>query len=590
MGSELPPLQNSEPVHKKGVGDPATFLTLFIFITHFLLVFYDFFPNLSEINFWDEALYVNWGRFLVEGRLPSFAQNPLLSLFYALLYIPFSRSPYWLVQICSLGRVLFFCLIWLGAFLSARELKRVLSLPLFAGLLLVLPVTTEVLGNPSDALFTAMAGFALWQVLAYRNSQQLKNLLLASLFVGLAALARNDGFVLFAIFMFLSVILSLGSGSALKKIALSPLPFLGFVGGYLLLSGLVTGNFSSGTLQRSYLAFEQGHEGVYEGSGIHSNTISAMLDAREKFGTPEENNYSVFRAIQRNPAAYLARLRLILTRLPEQLLTVYNKKIAAVLFLGFIWGVVTLLRKKDFHTLVILLVWPAYLLTYFLTFFREGYLRTPFLVICLLSTIGFSALFQWLDRRVMRWGATGGLIMLVLSGLLFNKLAVFYGAFLFLAGMWGVIWIRKRFADTPNIFSLSLVVMLVVGLVLHGNYASPRIQVLGKNADEQAAVYLNQNFPPGTKVGAGSPGVVWMAKQEFTAITGADVPAFDTSVDFHRWLLNEGIQVIYLDYSISNHAPYFWELIQQETGHGLTEVFSENAGSNRIYIVEDERQ
>ncbi len=571
--------------------DHQAALLLIFFLVHFLLVFYEFLPNLKDINFWDEAGYVNLGRFLVEGELPTFAQNPWMAVFYAILYLPFSRSPFWLVQICSLGRLIFFCLIWLSAYLSARTLEKYAKSVFFAGFLLVSPLLTEILGNPSDSMFTAMSGFAFWQLLMFWRDRQKKNLLWASFFVGLAALSRNDGVVLFAIFFVLGVLLNLRPRLNLKNVLLSVLPFFLLVGGYLGVSGLVTGDFSLDTImQRSYLAFEQGHEGVYEGGGAHSATINAMLDAREKFGTPQENNYSVFNAIRRNPPAYLARLKLIITRLPEQILTVYNKKMAALVFLLALRGVYELMRKRKFDLLLVIFAWAAYLLTYFLTFFREGYLRTPFFLLFLLAMIGFTALFDNLEKKAEKIVSSVALAVLVIFGLVFNKLAIFYGASLFLVGLWAVIWLRWRYRDLPQIKPISLVVMLVFGLVLHGNFSAPKIQHLGSNGDEQAAVFLMENFPPKTKVGAGSPGVVWMAKQEFTAITGADVPAFEQSADFHQWLLNEGIEVIYLDYSISNHAPYFWELIQAETGKGLTEVFSAAEGSNRVYVVEPERQ
>ena len=570
--------------------DSAHFIVLLLFLAHFFLDFYAFFPNLGEINFWDEAIYVNNGRLLVEGNFPILAQNPLLSFFYGVLYLPFFRSPYWLVQTCSLGRLIMFCLIWLGGYLAAKEMKRALNLPIFASLLFIVPMVTELLGNPSDAMFTAMSGFALWQFLKYCNQKGTKNLLFSSLFIGLAALARNDGLLLFVIFFVLSIFLSRGTANAWKKILLGTLPFLGLVGGYILLSGMVNGDFSTGVVQRSYVAFEQGQEGVLESGGIYSNTIDAVLDAREKFGSAEENDYSALKAIQRNPSAYWMRLKDILRRLPEQLLTVYNKKMAPVLFLAMLWGVITLIRKKNYSVLAILVAWPAYLLVYFLTFFREGYLRTPFLPVFLLVAVGFTDLFEHLKEKGTLLGASISLGILMVLGLIFDKLAVYYGAVLFLAGMGMVAWIRKRFRNFPKIQSVSLLVMLMVGLVLHGNYSSPKIQRLGKNADEQAVVYLMEHFPRGTKVGAGSPAVVWMSKLEFMMITGADVPAFERSEDFYNWLCREGIQAVYLDYSISNQAPFFWELIQQESGHGLTEVFNENAGSNRIYIVEAQRK
>lgn len=577
-------------IHSLETADPAHFIVLLLFLAHFFLDFYAFFPNLGEINFWDEAIYVNNGRLLIEGNFPILAQNPLLSIFYGVLYLPFYRSPYWLVQICSVGRLIMFCLIWLGGYLAAQEMKRVLDLPVAASLLFVVPMVTELLGNLSDAMFTAMSGFALWQLLKYCDQKNTRNLMLSSLFIGLAALARTDGLLLFVIFFVLSIFLSRGKANAWKKILAGTLPFLGLVGGYIVLSGVINGDFSTGIVQRSYVAFEQGHEGVLESGGIYSNTIDAVLDAREKFGSAEENDYSVFTAIRRNPSAYLVRLKDILRRLPEQLLTVYNKKMAPLLFLAVLWGIITLVRKKNYPILAILVAYPAYLLVYFLTFFREGYLRTPFLPVFLLAAVGFTDLFDNLKEKKILFGASISLGILIFLGLIFDKLAVYYGAVLFLASMGVVVWVRKRFHDFPKIRSVSLLVMLMVGLVLHGNYASPKIQRLGQNADERAAVYLREYFPRGTKVGAGSPAVVWMSKLEFMMITGADVPAFERSEDFYNWLCGEGIQAVYLDYSISNQAPFFWELIKQESGHGLTEVFNENAGSNRIYIVEAERK
>ena len=147
--------------------DPQSVFVLLLFLTHFFLVFYDFFPNLKDINFWDEAIYVNWGRILVDGSLPTFSQNPLLAIFYGILYLPFSKSPYWLVQICSLGRLITFGMIWLSSYLAARTLSHIFDRSIFAGFLLVNPLVTEILGNPSDAMFTAMSAFAFWQLLLY---------------------------------------------------------------------------------------------------------------------------------------------------------------------------------------------------------------------------------------------------------------------------------------------------------------------------------------------------------------------------------------------------------------------------------------
>ncbi|MCJ7626714.1 MAG: hypothetical protein MUO76_24750 [Anaerolineaceae bacterium] len=565
--------------------DPLLFVALLFLIAQLFLVYYEFISSLNDINFWDEAIYMNWGRFLMEGKLPSLTYNPFMALFYGILYLPFKNSPYWLIQICSIGRFLMFCLLWGSAYLLARQLKEMFHPNFMLGFLFVSPLLTEIIRNPSDAMFAVLSGLGLWQLLKYYQNWGLKRILAASLFIGLAALSRNDGVVLFLIFLALVIFQSVRLRTDWTTVLIGVLPFIALVGGYILIYGVVTGDFSTGISERSFIAFEQGHEGVYEGSGIHSPTVDAMLDAREVFGSAEENNNSIFRAILRNPRAYFDRLQVILRNLPAQLLNAYNKKMAILFFLFSIRGIYELVRRKKYSLLIILVSWTLFLATYFLTFFRDGYLRMPFCIIFLLSGIGLSALYDNLGNMKERWVWSIILSVFVISGLVFNKLAIYYGAGIFLVGLWIIYWLTTRFRTVQNIRIVGLLILFCMGLVLRGNFPSPKLPSLGVNADERAAQYLMENLEPGTNVAAGSPGVVWMAKMEFLSINGPDVPEMENSEAFHQWLLGEDIEAIYMDYSISNFMPYFWELIQQETGVGLTEVFNENVGSNRIYLV-----
>lgn len=565
--------------------DRTNILIFGLFLFNLFLAYYEFLPNLKDINFWDDANYVNLGRLLVGGSLPSFTENPFLAIFYALTYLPYQNSPYWLILSCSLGRFLIFCCLWLGGYLIARELKNVANPLVFLCIVFVSQVFITILGNPSDAVFTALSALGLWQVLAFNRDQKVSHVLWASLFIALAALSRNDGIVLFILFLVIISCVRNPIKYGAKHLALGILPFIILVGGYITLRGVATGDFSTGISERSYIAFEQGHELVYRGTGIHNQTVDAMLDARLVYGTPAENGYSVFKAILRNPSAYLARLKVIVVTLPELYLEVYNKRLAVIFLLLAIRGMVELIRKKEFKLLFILLAWSVYLLTYFLTFFRAGYLRTIYFIIFSLSAFGVSALVTNITSKTERisWTIISGIISIV--GLITYKLAIYYGVGIFLISLWAVFFLQWKYKDIPQVKQFGLIVLLCMGLILGEKFPAPKIRTLGENADEQAAKYLMDNLKPGSLVAAGSPGVVWMSKLEFTSLNGTDVMTMDSSDDFHQWLLDENIQAIYLDYSISRDAPYFWELIKEQTGKGLELVFSKNEGSNQIFLV-----
>ena len=98
-------------------------------------------------------------------------------------------------------------------------------------------VLTDILDNPTDALFAAMSGFAFWKLITYYETREEKQLGWISCFLGLAALSRNDGLVLFVIFVVLSLLFLRSSVNKIKHLLYTALPFLIFVFGYFLIYG-----------------------------------------------------------------------------------------------------------------------------------------------------------------------------------------------------------------------------------------------------------------------------------------------------------------------------------------------------------------
>ena len=374
------------------LSDRTVSISLLAFLVNFYLVSASFFPNLSEINAWDEATYVNAGRLLLEGQWPQLSNSPLGAIFYALAYLPYANTPLWLVHSVALGRVALFALLWLGAMTVAWQLKDYASPLIMAGLLFVTRIPVSILSFPSDPLLVSFAALGFGQLLAFYHTKRVRRLWLASVFVGLAALARNDGLILGVALVAVTLLLVLPDRRVWKPLLASVAPFLVLVGGYVLFYGLRTGNFEIGTMDRTYDNFEAGHQTIYAGEGEINPVLEAKLEARRVFGTAEENNNSVFRAILRNPSVYIQRVVNESRGLPGKVLDAYGIRIAVPILLFGALGLLELLKRKRYRLAVLFPLWAAPLLSGFvITIFREGHLQFPFYLAYALAAIGIAA-------------------------------------------------------------------------------------------------------------------------------------------------------------------------------------------------------
>ena len=560
-------------------------IALLIFLIQILFMLYRFMPTLQDINLWDEAIYINAGRELINGTLTPFEWNPFVAIFYAFTYLPFKSSPYWMMQSAAVGRVLLFGLMWLGSFLIAKRLSR-LSYPLvMAGVLFSMTVLTDILDNPTDALFAAMSGFAFWKLITYYETREEKQLGWISCFLGLAALSRNDGLVLFVIFVVLSLLFLRSSVNKIKHLLYTALPFLIFVFGYFLVYGFVTGNFSLGTRERSYIAFEQGQAELYQENESCQQSFSrcAILEARELYGTPVDNNYSVFTAIRNNPGAMLERVVHSLKVLPELVYSAYGKRTAYMVFFLAIAGVFELGRKRQFLLLGSLLIWTAYLGVYFLTFFRAGYLQTPYFVVFLLAAIGVTSLVNSIisgRKEYLIW--TVFLFILSVIGVYRSLNYLYFNTLVLLGIIWaGKLASRSRVEEIPITLYL---IFLAGGMIVRGAYNPPQIQIWGEIPEEQAIVFLQETFPEDSLVAAGAPGAVYAARMDYFEI--GDLDGVVTSPeDLYAQLSSLGVQAIYVDSFLSSRNSHIYELIDAGVGDEFEQIFSGRDGSIQVLRV-----
>jgi hypothetical protein len=541
-----------------------------------------FVPNLADLNMWDEAGWISGGRSILGGGVPAVGDSPLVSYFYGIISLPHSNSPFWLVHSASLGRVVLFGLLWLTGYKIARRLP-VSPASILLGLLLVTPLATGMLSFPSDPLYSALAGLSLWQALALLSTQDTRHAWASSIFIGLAALARNDGMLMALVLVPLLQVLA-PKGRRLLTLAASALPSLLLIGGVVLVHGLQTGSYSLGTIERTYDNFESGQQSVFQGAGEQNAVIEARLEARRLFGTPEDNDSSILNAIRRNPAEFRRRLVAVVRGLPSIFLEAYGKRFGAVLLALAIGGIIALLHQRRLRLLVTLAAFTLPILSGFaITLIRPGHLQLWWFSVFALAAVGLDELAGRIGngRTVGIW--TASWLALAAYGVVDDKLAVYYGAAVMLAATWiGFVIARRNPHSSATSF---LAVALAAGLVIRGAFPSPKIRVLGQAADEQAVLYLREHFAPGTFVAAGAPGVLWLAGMRAATLSSTDIPTFEQSSEVVRWMREQGMAAVYVDRSLWGDNPVLWELIESEIGRGFESGFTGDGGNIRVLHV-----
>lgn len=524
----------------------AAFISL---LTHVPFLF----PARYEIDAFDQSLYIFRGRAIVEHLLagavwlPDPAWNPLGSLLYALAYLPFRTQEAWFLFVEWTVRCLLYGLLWAAALSVALALRRHAQPLWLLGTCAALPVFPFVLANSSDTLMAALSGLALGQVLRYHQSGGHGHLAGASVFLGLGTLSRTDSVVLMGVALVFVAARAFWGAAADRRRRLAGaaatlvLPALAILGSYQALHSAFSGQLSTNLAARTYMAFEQG-EGFASVESVPAS-FERTLDARRLYGTPEENGYSVFRAIARNPGAYADRVvRIVTDGIPSALWYMYGPFTVWLAVPLAAAGAVALWRRRQRGTVALLALWPAHLAVYFLTFFRPGYLALPAMALLSAVAMGASALSAWLPA--LRW----------------RPLAAFAVA--------------------------GLIVFQAVLLHTY-NFPQGRLPRVYATAEEEAAAVMRDTFPPGTRVATFGPRAVWQAGLEpvptgvpirvdgmVPTIGDLELMQAGHVEDLVRWMRERDVAAVYTGPLMEAWQPRLYALVEQAAGKELEVVFT----------------
>jgi hypothetical protein len=553
-------------------------IVIFILLINLLLVSPTLMPELAWINPHDEAKYIDSGWRLLEGNLRDLAWGPLVAFLYAPIHLLVGHSPNWFLLEDWIGRFLLFIALWLSTLFLARQFREHVHPYLVAGVLLINLPFFLLIENQSDAVFVCMSMLGLSRVIQYSRNHKIKDIYIASLCVGLGVLARFEQILLLGILLFLALFLGRRHHTYIKILLACLLPAVAIISLYFLGSIAMNGKINFGVGAKSYLAFE-------DNQPLPPNvSYEDRFDyARSLFGTPEENNGSVLRAILRNPIAYGKRLIETIKQEPDYYLSFFGKKLGPPMLLFAAWGTYALIKRKKNIPLFLAILW-AFPASVSLTFLPRHLIPQTCYLPLLLGSVGISFTFDNKLGRGMRLAVLGSFAFVLVIGFLGAKPAFLAGSLMIILVLClvGLLGLSALDSDGSGI-AKALLLLLAAGLILHGPYPFPNYPKLGVSREELAVHFLEEQYSSMTPVLVQVPLPAVAARM--VDIDMDNVPTdIATPYDLWFWLKTEGIPVVYVD-SHLRLFRYITDITNDDVSDFFDLVYTSEDGDIRIYQV-----
>jgi hypothetical protein len=565
---------------KRKVPFQSLLLALILILT-FVLVSPDLLPTMPEINPHDETKYIASGWELINGDVREIARGPLLGFVYGSIFMIVGKSVDWFMLSAGIGRMVLYVILWLSVIRLGSRFKHEFSPLITAGLLLISTAPIAVLNNPSDALFTAMSAFALSFVLDYYHARHARSIWIASLFLGLASVSRPDGVFLFPFFV-IAIMLIIRSGKQIwRSLPAVFLPAAGVFMAFFLLHGLTTGDYSTQIGSKGYNTLEWAQH-MISGTSFEEGFEQAV----ELYGTRTDNEGSVFRAILRNPGAFINRIFHNMKILPGMILTAYGKKVGPAVFILALLGIFALIKKRSFMLIAILILWPLYGALYLGFYIRAGFLLLSQFIWFLLASYGVEYFFTWSRKASARLVASVLLLALIAYSMLDSKPAFLAVAvvLLFIAGF---IWIADFYVslDSNQLSIVGLLIALCGGIILHDDFPFPLPWEVGESSQEVAVHYLADNLAPGSVVASYAPLPAIASKMTWTDL--ARVPGGSDLSAFQAWLEENDVSALVVEPDFIQSHQADWALIEEGIDRSIRLELVSDPGSIQVFFVQE---
>jgi hypothetical protein len=547
-------------------------LLFFIFLLNLFLVMSNLMPGLLVINPHDGVKYIESGRLLLTWGLRNLSWGPLVAFIYAPIHLFVGNSPDWFMLEAWMGNFILFGLMWFSFYALARELKQYISKYVFIGLLFSSTVFFPIIENQSDALFVALSALALKFLIRFNDKGGLKNLCMCSLFVGLGILSRVETILLVFPLLVFAFIINRKQHKWHKVLLSALVPVTGVLMLFFIANLINFGHLNLGVGSKSYASFQ-----VNPAFLPGSKNQQAYLRGEAIFGTEEENQGSILRAIIHNPLAAGERALANLLKLPNSFMDFFGKVSAPIILLFSVWGFYVLLKSREKLLTWILIIWPLHALAA-LIFLPRHIVPQMSYVFFIFSGIGITYFLSHRSEILERV-----LLLIVSSGLtlysvLDTKPAFVAGGVLLIVFALTLLLNRKPETDLQR-FNLMAGMLLLIGLVMFGNRFSFPSKTVGESPRELAIHQLQEALPVNANVLTSYHTVPIAAKKNSLMLPG-DV---DTAVELLEYLEDREIEGVFIDSNIPYPSDAVIYMIKEYPDRFELYYQSED-GDIRIYL------
>jgi hypothetical protein len=213
-----------------------------------------------------------------------------------------------------------------------------------------------------------------------------------------------------------------------------------------------------------------------------------------------------------------------------------------------------------------------------LIIYQPTHLLIPFVTVFSLAAIGVSAAATNLDSRLERQAWSAGLLALAVLGVVVYRrpddlLIAPPLVFVVLWLTWMVVEHIRHDASTKE--RVAWLMFLAAALFIRFGIHHEAVPSGSSSPDAQAMTWLRDHLPPGTRIGAYAPGVIWAANM--TPVTNPDLGNLTTSEALWGWLRRDKVEAIYVDDALRRFEPAAWQTIRSQIGHGLDVAFDKAA-------------
>lgn len=510
-----------------------------LFIFNIILVYPKLLPEFSEINPHDGAKYIESGRMLFIWGTRELSWGPIVALIYAPIHLFVWKSPNWFMIEAWAGNFIMFSLIWFSFYYLSRQIKHLVSPYIMIGLMIVLTAFSPILRNQSDAVFLVLSTFALANLIKFNYLKKIRYFWLSSLFVSLGVLARVETIILVGILLILGIVIGIKKYSIFKLLIACTVPTIVILLVFAAINMVLFGTPNFGIASKSYDSL-QWNQAVLTGGDVPK----AYEESEKIFGSQEENQGSVIKAMTKNPKAILERIFANVKNLPEAFLRLFGSVQGFLILLFSSWGFFELIRKKEKSLVVILLCWPLHVLIV-LIFLADHFIPQISYIFYLLSAIGICSFFRNETNVTKKIVLLTVVLITIIFCIVDHRPIIFIGSLLFFITILIDILLGNRYILYNSIRIVPVILLICIGLVFREPLSFPT-KALGITREEKAVHYLEETLPKQSNVLSYLPIPTVAARMNHKSL-GSITQFEDNPEQLREFLINNDIEVIFLD-------------------------------------------